>query len=410
MTGIPLFISLLLLVPAGIFGMCLPVVRELGRPTRFACAALCGAVALSIEAAIFALLQIPPSLPLLYGPLVVASAVGGWLLCRLHESPGPENAYPSLSTLLVVLVSTVPLVGALASRTETAAAEVVSGSPWTLSPIFDGAIAFASTPAAGAARLLPLFWLLAGLPIVAALLAMHVPQRRGWMIAAIWYAVVSLTLSLRLPGDGTEVARIVFATLAALAVFGSAKEPRLLPLASIMLCGLALTGNESLVIVAAIVAGALARDLREGLVQAATRTAILLSGPAVAFAFGTDGLLERLSADRLPSLSGIFTGGTATSLVGLTWALPLLVLAAMLPGKRRGVASLLPILAPCAVLVIIVILDAFELQGQAAWNVAATAPLVAREALSLLVITSGLVLRERSRHHARHPDASSHAG
>jgi hypothetical protein len=410
MRGIPLFAALLLLVPAGIFGMYLPVVRELGRPTRLACAALCGAVALSIEAAVFGLLQIPPSIPLLYGPLVVASAAGGWLLCRLRESPGPENAYPSFPTLLVVLASTFPLVGALASRTATAAAEALSGSPRTLGPIFEGALAFASTPAAGAAKLLPLFWLLAGLPLVAALLAVHVPQRRGWMIAAIWYAVVSLTLSLRLPGDGADVARIVFATLAALAVFSCAKEPRLLALASIMLCGLALTGHESLVIVAAIVAGALARDLREGLVLATTRTAILLTGPAVAIAFGSDGLFARLSADRLPSISGVFTDGAATSLVGLTWALPLLVLAAMLPEKRRSVASLLPILAPCAVLVIIVILDGLELRGQAAWSAAATAPLVAREALSLLVITSGLVLRERSRHHARHPDASSHAG
>ncbi|MFA6954492.1 MAG: hypothetical protein WC538_01320 [Thermoanaerobaculia bacterium] len=400
MTGIPLFVALLLLVPAGIFGMCLPVVRELGRPTRLACAALCGAVVLSIEAAIFALAQIPLSLPLLFGPLVAASAAGGWFLCRLPESPGPESAYPGIPCLLVVLVSTVFLQGAFAA----------GGPALTSGSIFVGMPAVAvSTAAGGTARFLPIFWLLAGLPLVAALLSIHVNQRRGWMIAASWYAVVSLTLSLRHPGDAVEVARIVFATLGALAVFSCAKEPRLLPLASIMLCGVALTGNDSLVIVAAIVAGGVARDVREGLIPAAKRAAIVLIGPAAAIAFGSDGLLARLGADRLPTIADAFTGTISTGIFGLTWALPLLVLAAMLPGKQRRIASLLPILAPCAVLVIVLVLDALELRGQANWNAAATAPFVASEALALLVITSGLALRERSPHHARQPHRTAPA-
>jgi len=314
MTVIPPFAALLLLVPAGIFGMYLPVVRELGRPTRLACAALCGAVALSIETAIFALAQIPPSLPLLFGFLVVASAIGARLLCRLRESPGPECAYPGFPCLLVVFVSTVFLIGAFAA-----------GGPSHTSGWFAGGVPAlgATSGAGGAATLLPLFWLLAGLPLVAALLSTHVNQRRGWMIAAIWYAVVSLTLSLRLPSDGAEVARIVFATLAALTVFSCAKEPRLLPLASIMLCGLALTGNESLVIVAAIVAGALARDVRDGLIPALKRAAVVLTGPAIAVAFGPEGLLARLGTDRLPTISSSLTGSISTGIFGLTWAPPL---------------------------------------------------------------------------------------
>ena len=89
--------SYLLLIPAGIFGACLPIVRECGRPTRAASAMLCGAIALTAEAILFSLAGIPWSLASLLIPLVTASAVAGWLLCRLPESPGPENAYPGFS-------------------------------------------------------------------------------------------------------------------------------------------------------------------------------------------------------------------------------------------------------------------------------------------------------------------------
>jgi hypothetical protein len=194
-------------------------------------------------------------------PLVCTSIVAGWLLCRLPDSPGPENAYPGFPVVIVVAVATIHVVGML-SRETTSRLDASEGAVAAVARIAD-ALPGIVVPAAagGAARLLPVVWLLAGLPLVAALLAMHIPLRRGWMVAAIWYAVMSFSLAHWRAGEGGATLPAVFASLGALAVFSCGKERRLVPFATLMLVGAAITGRDDLIVIVAIVAGAIVRDV-----------------------------------------------------------------------------------------------------------------------------------------------------
>ncbi|MCM2315054.1 MAG: hypothetical protein NDJ92_07885, partial [Thermoanaerobaculia bacterium] len=225
MSALGLLAAALLLIPAGIFGACLPIVRELGRPTRAASAMLCGALALTTEALILSLVGIEWTLPSLLIPLVAVSALAGWMLCRLPESPGPETAYPGFPPALIVLVASAHLVVMLVASSATAGGlasflgvEAVADYPRPfpvtkeLGGMVLGGTGWGGDPGSS------VLWLLAGLPIVAALLAMNMPLRKAWMLAAIWYAAMAMSLALTYSGESAEAPLLVFETLGAIAV------------------------------------------------------------------------------------------------------------------------------------------------------------------------------------------------
>ncbi|MGK2858665.1 MAG: hypothetical protein ACSLFQ_15800 [Thermoanaerobaculia bacterium] len=430
----------LLLIPAGIFGACLPIVRELGRPTRAASAMLCGAIALTAEALLFSLAGIPWSLPSLLIPLITASALAGWLLCRLPESPGPENAYPGFPAALIVLAATAHLVAMLATSRATsidftyfwgvkavhfaerggiddallrwqyfihAVPDYPQLVPVTqaLGVLALGKMAWVGAPLSSA------LWLLAGLPIVASMLAMHMPLRKAWMIAAFWYAAMAMSLASSYSGGNAEAPLLVFETLGALAVYGCAKEPRLAPFAALMLCGAAMTKVEALVTIAAIVAGAFLRDLERGLRPAARNAAILLSGPAFALAlwFGYQlasgmevgyrphGELTRLHWDHLAAILRAFPSNLAAGTFGLSWVIPLTIIVVMLPANRRRIASLLPLLAPVVALALFFVFDYLHDAGEVTERIGWTLPRISQPALSMLILAAGLVYRDAAR-------------
>lgn len=389
-TGGALLAALLTLAAAGIFGACLPVVRELGRPTRLASAIVAGSVALGVVAGVASTAGLSTlRLPLLIVPLVVTSFVAARILCRLPESPGPENAYPGFPAIAVVVAATLLLAVSLTSGGPAAGRPTdVTFTTSTVDALRIVARGIGALPGSeapgGVARLMPVVWLLVALPLVAALLSLHVPLRRGWAIAALWYAAMSIVLALWHTGAGSDGRQGVFVTLAALAAFGCAKEPRLVAFAAIALCGAALPGGEALAACAAIVAGSLARDIREGWRTAATRNLLLLAGPAVALlARAGDGLAGSEPGTALPP-------GLTTGLFGLGWMLPVLAIAAMFPRRRNAVVTMLPILAPAATLAIALGLTVLSTGDGAAF--------AARAALSMLVLAAGLALRTPSRH------------
>lgn len=403
MTAGTLLAAVFILAAAGAFGACLPVVRELGRPTRLASALLSGAAAVGIASAAVETAGFPLSIATLFVPLVATSVVAARLLCRLPESPGPENAYPGFPAALVVFVPTVYLVGMLARGNGSAGNASAHGVRESLPALAQSLPSFTHASQGGLAPVVLVLWLLAALPLVAALLAIHVPLRRGWMIAAVWYAALAISLAHWQAGDDLDVLRVVFVTLGALAVFSCAKEPRLLPFALLMLCGAAITGSESLVAIAAIVAGAFVRDLEGDVPTAIRRAALLLACPALAVALGSGGTIARVASGGLASLTADFPGSLATGIFGFSWAVPLLVIVAVLPGNRHRIASLLPVLAPGTALAIALLLDRLQ-PGSGA----ATAAFLARSAMSMLILVAGLSLRDPSRH-ARPTARAAHA-
>ncbi len=427
----------LLLIPAGIFGACLPIVRELGRPTRAASAMLCGAIALTAEALVFSLAGIEWTLASLLIPLVTASALAAWFLCRLPESPGPENAYPGFPAALIVVVATAHLVAMLATSRATsidftyfwgvkavhfaenggiddallrwqyflhAVPDYPQLVPVTqsLGVLVLGRMAWVGAPLSTA------LWLLAGLPVVAALLAMSMPLRRAWMLAAFWYAAMAVSLASSYSGGNAEAPLLVFETLGALAVYTCAKEPRLMPFATLMLCGAAMTKVESLVAIAAIAGGAFARDLEDGVRSAARNAAILVSGPAIAlglwfgYQFGSGmrvgyrphGELSQLHWDHLAAILRAFPENFAAGTFGLSWVIPLTILVVMLPPDRRRIASLLPLLLPVVALVLFFVFDYLHDAGDATERIGWTLPRISQPALSMLILVAGLVYRD----------------
>ncbi|MBI2214179.1 MAG: hypothetical protein HYU52_11080 [Acidobacteria bacterium] len=409
MTGGALLAVVAVVFGAGIFAAWLPVIRELGRPTRLASALLCGLVGASIAANVIGAASIPLSLATFVVPLVAASAVVGWLLCRLPESPGPENAYPGFPAAIVVFIPTVYLTTALAGPRGPATDIDMHGAGVAFLALGRGLPTFLDVARDERAPLLGVLWLLAALPLVASLLAIHAPLRRAWMIAAVWYAAVAMSLVQWPSADGAEVVRTVFATLGALSLFSCAKEPRLVPFASLMLCGAAMTGNEALVVLAAIVAGAFVRDLECGVRTATRRAAFVLAGPALVVALGAAELLAPFSRERVDALVAAIPGSLATGILGLSWAVPLLVVVAMLPGKRHRIASLLPLLAPGTALAIALAVDVLQLGGDRADAGAPGIAFLARIVISMLILVTGLSLRDSSRH-ARHTSRPVHAG
>jgi hypothetical protein len=393
MTSAALYSPLLLLVAAGIFGAWLPIVRELGRPTRFACAMLCGTAVLTAAGLLVPHAAIPAgSLPLLAIPLVAASVVVARLLSKLSESPGPENAYPGFAATMIVCGSA--LYAALMLRAEAgvdaSAIALVKGLPL--------AIPFA-TPA-----LIELLWPLLALPLVASLLAIHLPLRRGWTIAAIWYAAIAVSLVAWHPGSGT--APVAFQTVAALAVFGCAREPRLVPLASVLLFGASISGGTALVAVAAIVAGGYVRDRLTGVSSASRRSRLLLAGPAAAVALLAAARIAETAASHLPSVAGSIAGQLVTGTVGLAWAIALSAVAVLLPADRRGGAALLPLLTPAVAVALMFALDGLRGSGLAGGE---AAPHVARFAASALILAAGLAWRRPASRDARPAPREAHA-
>lgn len=418
MNALSLLAAFLLLIPAGIFGACLPIVRELGRPTRAASAMLCGAIALTTEALLFSLVGIEWTLPSLLIPLVAASALAGWMLCRLPDSPGPETAYPGFPPALIVLAASAHLVVMLAASSATSGGfayfrgvEAVEDFP-RLVPVMKelGGLLLGGMGWSGAATS-SVLWLLAGLPIVAALLAMNMPLRKAWMLAAIWYAAMAMSLALTYSGENTEAPLLVFETLGAIAVYNCAREPRLLPFAALMLFGAATTRVEALVAIAAIVSGGFLRDFGEGFRPAARRAAILLSVPALAVAlrFGhqlanggnvgnrPDGELARLHWDHVATLLGAFPENLAAGTFGLSWLIPLAIVVAMLPVQRRRIAALLPLLVPVAALILFFAFDYLHGAGNLAGQIGWTLPRSSQPALSMLILVAGLVHRDAAR-------------
>lgn len=418
MNALSLIAAFLLLIPAGIFGACLPIVRELGRPTRAASAMLCGAIALTTEALLLSLVGIDGALPSLLIPLVAVSAIAGWMLCRLPESPGPETAYPGFPPALIVLAASAHLVVMLAASGATSGGlaylrgveAVVDYS--RLAPVATGSGGlFLGGPGWSDAPASSVIWLLAGLPIVAALLAMNMPLRKAWMLAAIWYAAMAMSLALTYSGEAGEAPLLVFETLGAIAVYNCAREPRLLPFAALMLFGAATTRVEALVAIAAIVSGGFLRDFGEGVRPAARRTAILLSVPALAVALrfghqlasgGSVGLrqhgeLTRLHWDHVATLLGAFPENLAAGTFGLSWLIPLAIIVAMLPVQRRRIASLLPLLVPVAALALFFVFDYLSGTGNLAGQIGWTLPRSSQPALSMLILVAGLVYRDAAR-------------
>ena len=445
MTTLVFLSAYLLLIPAGIFGACLPIVRELGRPTRAASAMLCGAIALTAEAILFSLAGIPWTLPSLLIPLVTASAVAGWILCRLPESPGPENAYPGFPSALIVLAATAHLVAMLGTSRATSIDftyfwgvkavqfaehggidDALLRWPYFIHAVPDYPQLVPTTQSLGVLTLgrmewvgAPLgsaLWLLAGLPLVAALLAMHMPLRRGWLVAAFWYAAMAMSLAVSYSGGNAEAPLLVFETLGALAVYSCAKEPRLAALATLMLCGAAMTKVEAVVAIAAIVGGAFVRDFESGFRSAARNAAIYLSGPvtAVALWFGYQlargmavgyrphGELARLHWENLATVLRAFPGNLVAGTFGLSWMIPLTIIVVMLPSDRRRIAALLPLLAPIVALVLFFVFDYLHDPGNASERIGWTLPRISQPALSMLILSAGLVYRDASGH-ARQP-------
>jgi hypothetical protein len=428
---------LLSAVPMVIFGAGAtfhPQFRSLPAAARAGVAYGLGALALTVEAVLFSLAQIPWSVLGLSVPLLALSASAGWywrrrpverehfsrlVLCFVGIALGALAA-SSLALLFLLARGTsvdfllfygvkavrfaqargidvelmkapfffhaMPAYPPLMPIVEAWGVLIAGRMPWRVAPLLSG------------------IWFLATLLFLPSLLRRRILAPAAMSVSAFWAAAMALSLVSSFSGGNGEAPLIFFETLAGGLLLTETKPDSSGRIwAGVALAGAALTKQEGILAGALFALGVLARDLLERRPRPFRGILPMLlvssAGPALWFGFR---LASGMNAELRPP-SNVWTaswdqlglvlreclrnlgGGSA----GLTWVLPAGFL--LLSGKR--IRSALPALAfTCGVLAVLVLTylaqppPALERRVLIGW----TFPRASQPPLSLWVLGSGI--------------------
>jgi len=417
-----------------------PSLRGDGVLARAAASLALGTVSLTLTGLLWTLLGVSWSLPALAAPPIAASLVLGIAWSRL-EAPAPPTA-PAASgrvaaaSIFVCGVALFLLAWSLATSAATSIdyllfwgvkaarfAEARAYNPDLLHfryflhgvPDYPPAVPIVQAWGAIAAGKMPwrfvpvtsLLWLAASIPLLSALLRRRLGADGASGVTAFWTAALAASLAFSLSGGNAEAPLLFFETgaVAALLVERDGTESRFLP--GLMLAGAVLTKVEGCVALAALTAGAAARDALERRPRVATRT-VALAAPGVA-ALGAWFFFqwrERLPVGyrphgpllgfRLDYLSTIVPAGVRNlqgGTYGLAWAVPLVLIAAARPSIRRALPALALVVGLLGFLVFDYMHDAQDPGLRISW----TAPRVSQPALSACILAAGLASFEAAR-------------
>ena len=259
-------------------------------------------------------------------------------------------------------------------------------------------------------------WLVASVPLVHAFLACRLAPSVAAAVTAFWTAALSVSLAHSYSGGNAEAPLLAFATLAAVALLVEPRADRpgrLLP--ALALAGAAFTKVEGLVAAAALAVGTLARDLHEGRSRPFAGVVPLVAAPVAAiglwFLFqrqaglpvgfgsrqailGHSGLLG-LRWENLPAIAAASLGHLTAGNWGLSWLLPLTLLAVAL-ARRHPIAPLLPGLAHLAALFGVTALDYLGYPEPPVELIGWTLPRISQPALSVLILTAAVAQGKRA--------------
>lgn len=266
-------------------------------------------------------------------------------------------------------------------------------------------------------RAMPLtaaLWAICAAPLLLALLRDASSDDHAAAVTGFWCSALCISLAHSLSGGNAEAPLIFFeaAAVAALLVEPAEVSPsRFLP--ALMLAGAVLTKVEGTVAALLIAAGVLVRDLADprrraagsplSIVAAAGR---LVLGPAAALSvwllfqaahgmpagFRAHGSLWTLHPEFLPEILRGIARNLDAGTLGLSWAIPALLLLGARPSPR----DLLPALALTGGLLAFLAFDYLHDDGSPSRRIRWTAPRVSQPALSALILAAGVATARRS--------------
>jgi hypothetical protein len=422
-----------------------PAVRGMPIAARVAAAFGAGAVLLTLEMTLFSILGIrwgvaALSLPLLAGSLVFSAAWAnrpfpGSVRLRCPRAIG-------IAAVLAAGLAVLHLVLSLATARATSADFLlfwgVKGARFAAAGGIDAGLlgSFFShhlvpdypplvpllfswgSLAAGAMpwRFAPVssaLWLLAAIPLVAALLRRRLSGAESVAVASFWTVALSISLVQSGSGGNAEAPLLFFETVAVAALLVERPEDRtsrFLP--ALALAGAALTKVEGSAAVAFLLAGVALRDRLERRPGILRRLLPLAAAPALAlsvwFAFqAARGLRIGFRAHGEPfgvhfqHLSSILAAMASNLDAGTAWLSWIVPLGLLLAFSRKGLGSLLPAVSLAMGLFAFFFFDYLHDPTDPAMRVQWTFPRITQPCLSAIILAAGLALA--------HHDAPAHA-
>ncbi len=449
MNGLVFLLATLALPILGAGAAFHPSVRGEGLAARAAASFALGAVALTLSALALTAAGIAWSLPALaVFPVTFSIAAGAFW--RRRPAPGrraaPTSSRVAAAAYGVAALSLAVLAAALVTGSATSVdylffwgvkaarfAEARSLDPallnWAffshavpdyppLVPVVQawGALAAGRLPWR-AAPLASWLWVAAAAPLLLAQLRRRLPPDGAAAVTGFWVAAASASMAFSLSGGNAEAPLLFFETLALAAILCEDDgTSRFLP--SLMLAGAVLTKVEGSVAALLLLAGTAARDGLERRPRTARRTFALAAAPAAALlawflfqlhsglrvGFRSHGGLFDLRFEHLGTILARLPLALEAGTFGLSWALPLVLLAAARPNAKRLAPALVLGAGLLAFLVFDYLHDAEDPRIRIAW----TAPRVSQPALSALILAAGLASFDAGRRQrSRTSDAAS---
>lgn len=257
-------------------------------------------------------------------------------------------------------------------------------------------------------------WAIAASPLLLELLRRSASDDHAAAVTGFWLSAVCISLAYSFSGGGAEAPLLFFETLAVVALLVEPAEPspfRFLP--ALMLAGAVLTKVEGSVAALLIAAGVSARDFADPRRRAANRPAALIAaarrlllGPVAALSvwllfqathgltvgFRFHGALLTLHSRFFPQILGGVPRNLGAGTLGLSWAIPAVLLIAARPNLR----PLLPALALTVGLLLFLTFDYLHDDRDPSERIRWTAPRVSQPALSALILAAGVATARRS--------------
>jgi hypothetical protein len=416
-----------------------PSVRGMSIAARAAVAFGAGAVLLTVEMTLFSTLGIRwgvavLSLPLLAGSLVLSAAWASRPFpgrARLRSSRAVGTA-----AVLAAGLAVLHLILSLATARSTSAdfllfwgvkgtrfavaggidAELlrsffshhlVPDYPPLVPLLFSWGSLVAGTMPWRSAPVSSALWLLAAIPLVAALLRRRLSGAESVAVASFWTVALSVSLVNSGSGGSAEAPLLFFETVAVASLLAEKSEERVSRfLPALALAGAALTKVEGAVAVVFLVIGAALRDRLEGRPRLLRHLLPLAVAPAVGLCFwfvfqAVRGLRvgfrphgELLGVhfgylgSILPAMARNLDAGTAW----LSWIVPLGLLIVF---SRKGLGSLLPALSLAIGLFAFFFFDYLHDTTDPAMRIQWTLPRITQPCLSAIILAAGSALASR---------------
>jgi len=431
MTSLRFLVALLAVPVLGAGAAFHPSLRRYGALARAGAALALGTVALTLTALALTLAGIAWTLPALAAPPLAASLILGVAWSRV---PAPAHRAFRPSTGVAAAAGTAAGLSLLLLAWTFLAAEATSVDllffwgvkaarfaqargidTWLLGwpyfshavPEYPPAVPVVLAWAALAAgrmpwRLVPvtsLLWLAAALPLLVGLLRRRLTDDAAAAVGAFWVAALGASLAHSVSGGNAEAPLLFFESVAVAALLVEDDgEGRFLP--ALMLAAAALTKVEGSVAALLVVAGAAARDALAGRRRVLVRAAALLAPAVLAVAawfffqsrsglevgYRSHGGLLTLRTEFLPAILVSGLSALQAGTFGLSWAIPIVLLAAARPALGRLLPALALVLGLFAFLAFDYMHDTADPSERIGW----TAPRVLQPALSACILAAGL--------------------